>query len=57
MHAGVRAIELDVHADPQGGRYAQSAGLRLAGQSAVLEVPQLLLPGFKVHLGARQEGW
>jgi hypothetical protein len=40
-----------VHADPEGGRYAQSAGQRLAGQSGLLDVPALRQPGFKVfHL-------
>ncbi|KAI7841214.1 hypothetical protein COHA_005179 [Chlorella ohadii] len=51
LDEGVRSLELDVHADPEGGRYAQSAGLRLAGQSGVLDVPELREPGFKVfHL-------
>lgn len=40
-----------MHADPQGGQYAQSAGLRLAGQSGVLDVPALRQPGFKVGGG------
>ena len=39
LHAGVRSVELDVHADPEGGRYAQSAGLRLAGRSGLLAAP------------------
>ena len=50
-HPGVRSLELDVHADPQGGPDAQSAGLRLAGQSGVLDVPALRQPGFKVGGG------
>jgi hypothetical protein len=41
---GIRQIELDVFADPNGGLYANPRGAR--GQD--FDVPQLSLPGFKV---------
>lgn len=47
--AGLRGFELDVLVDnPQGGKYAYSAGLKLAGQSNTLISPDLLKPGLKV---------
>ena len=45
----MRGFELDLHADPQGGLYAQAAGLRLAGVSGWLDIPELQEPGFKVR--------
>lgn len=45
---GIRQIELDIFADPDGGRYAEPLGLRLFGQLPVGGVPELLDPGFKV---------
>ncbi|GAB4822596.1 hypothetical protein N2152v2_009642 [Parachlorella kessleri] len=48
LDLGVRGFELDLHADPLGGLYAQAAGLRLAGVSGWLDIPELQEPGFKV---------
>ncbi|EFN55250.1 hypothetical protein CHLNCDRAFT_58012 [Chlorella variabilis] len=48
LDAGVRALELDAYWDPQGGAYAQAAGLRIAGQSGWLTDPKYQQPGFKV---------
>ena len=51
---GVRQIELDLYADPEGGRFAQPAGPRLsaaAGLGAVIPHDpdgELLKPGFKI---------
>jgi calcium-dependent phosphoinositide phospholipase C len=45
---GVRSVELDVFADPDGGHYATRTGLRLVGQDPVSQDPQLRKPGFKV---------
>ncbi len=50
--AGVRGFEIDVHADPEGGRYAQVAGLRLAGLNGTLPYRDLYEPGFKASVGA-----
>jgi hypothetical protein len=43
---GIRQIELDVFADPDGGLYAEPIGARIAGDA--FDVPQLLFPGIKV---------
>jgi hypothetical protein len=49
LDRGVRALELDAHADPEGGRYAQPAGLALAGVAAPLNNKSAWAkPGFKV---------
>jgi hypothetical protein len=49
LDRGVRALELDAHADPEGGRYAQPAGLALAGVAAPLDNKSAWAkPGFKV---------
>ena len=45
--AGVRAIELDVWADPQGGKYAQPS-VALAAGAKIPDEPVMLEPGFKV---------
>lgn len=44
---GVRQIELDVFADPEGGRYAERLGLRFVGDP-VPYIPELQEPGLKV---------
>jgi hypothetical protein len=44
---GIRKFELDVYADPDGGRFAKPAALRMAG--GVTEPgPELAEPGFKI---------
>ena len=45
---GVRQIELDVFADPDGGLYNLRRGLLLIGQPADSGIPALKEPGFKV---------
>ena len=53
LDAGVRSVELDLYADPEGGRYARRAGLALAGGGTVPEAERkaLAAPGIKVlHL-------
>jgi hypothetical protein len=45
---GVRQIELDVFADPDGGLYAQPSGLRLLTGDADARLPGLDAPGLKV---------
>lgn len=45
---GVRQFELDVYADPEGGRYALRQGLAAVGLPAGSGIPELDLPGFKV---------
>jgi hypothetical protein len=42
---GIRKLELDVYADPEGGRYAHPAGYRLTGEQVD---PAMAGPGFKV---------
>ncbi|MBA3302959.1 MAG: phosphatidylinositol-specific phospholipase C1-like protein [Acidimicrobiia bacterium] len=44
---GVRQVELDVFADPEGGLYGNRAGLRVIGQDPI-GPPALFEPGFKV---------
>ena len=44
----MRGFEIDTLADPQGGKYAYSAGLKLTGSNNTLISPDLLLPGIKV---------
>lgn len=44
---GVRQIELDVFADPEGGRYADRRGLAFVGDP-VPDLPELREPGLKV---------
>jgi hypothetical protein len=43
----MRGFELDVLEDPMPGKYAYSAGLKLAGQNSLIH-PDLLKPGLKV---------
>ncbi len=45
---GVRAIELDVFADPDGGLFASPLGLRLLTGDPNATLPELEAPGFKV---------
>jgi len=44
---GIRQIELDVFADPQGGLYSDPRALRVA-RLPPPEIPEMLEPGFKV---------
>ena len=48
LDRGIRQLELDVFADPDGGRYADPAGQRLAPGPAVDPDGALQRPGFKV---------
>ncbi len=51
LDAGVRQIELDVFADPEGGRYADPKGeiwARAAGEHTGFDRAAMLKPGFKV---------
>jgi hypothetical protein len=51
LDAGVRQLELDVWADPDGGRYASHAANALVGEPKETGDPELLAKGFKVlHL-------
>ncbi len=45
---GIRQIELDIFADPEGGLYAEPAGALLAGDDAFIRPAAMLDPGFKV---------
>jgi hypothetical protein len=45
---GARQIELDVFADPEGGRYATRNANELAGLPTEADEPELSEPGFKV---------
>ena len=45
---GVRQLELDVFADPEGGRYADRATNPIIGRPVESGVPELSEPGFKV---------
>jgi len=48
LDAGVRALEIDIYDDPEGGRFYNRQGLRWIGEPAVSHVAALLEPGFKV---------
>src|SRR5260221_7269974 len=49
LNAGARVLELDVVSDPQGGRYADPLGLRLAGgKSLPCDASPMRKPGLKV---------
>ncbi|GAA0456407.1 MULTISPECIES: Ca2+-dependent phosphoinositide-specific phospholipase C [Sphingomonas] len=51
LDAGIRQLELDIFADPQGGRYADPKGeawARAAGERTVFDREAMLKPGFKV---------
>jgi len=45
---GVRQIELDIFADPEGGLYATRRGLSVVGDEPVSGIPELDEPGLKV---------
>jgi len=45
---GIRHIELDVYADPDGGLYDLRRGLILIGEDPESGIPELKQPGFKV---------
>lgn len=45
---GIRQIELDVFADPDGGLFANRTGLRFVKQDTASGIPELDRPGFKV---------
>jgi hypothetical protein len=45
---GIRQIELDVWADPQGGLYASPFALRTVTEDPDARIPELDVPGFKV---------
>jgi hypothetical protein len=51
LDAGVRQLEIDIFADPQGGRYADPKGeaiARAAGETTGFDRAAMLRPGFKV---------
>ncbi len=53
LDMGVRALEIDVYYDPQGGRYQNPMGLRLLKEAGIIPLPfdqknKLALPGLKV---------
>lgn len=51
LDAGIRQLELDIFADPQGGRYADPKGeawARAAGERTGFDRGAMLKPGFKV---------
>lgn len=51
LDRGVRQLELDIFADPAGGRYADPAGERIAqaaGEATGFDRAAMLVPGFKV---------
>lgn len=52
LAAGIRGFEFEVADDPQGGRYAYSAGLKLAGETNTLISPDLQKPGIKAISGS-----
>lgn len=43
-----RQFELDVYADPEGGRYAQPQGAVISNDKEFLDRPEMLEPGFKI---------
>ena len=45
---GIRQVELDVYADPNGGLYAHPKGLRILTGDPNAHIPELDAPGFKV---------
>jgi hypothetical protein len=45
---GVRQLELDIFADPDGGHYAEPVGAMLIGDEEFIRPPEMLEPGFKV---------
>ena len=47
-HLGIRQIELDVYADPEGGLYAAPFGFQLLQKDFTARIPDLEAPGIKV---------
>ena len=47
--AGIRQIEIDVFADPNGTLFTTAAALKLAGGSGTLASAEYRQPGFKVR--------
>jgi calcium-dependent phosphoinositide phospholipase C len=45
---GVRQLEIDVYADPDGGLYAHRAALEYIGEDPISPDPLMMQPGFKV---------
>jgi len=57
LDAGARQLELDVYADPHGGRFADPARYRAAGLALDAEMVRALqTPGFKVFHAPDSEG-
>ena len=51
LDRGVRQLEIDIFADPQGGRFAHPKGeaiARAAGEQTGFDMPAMMKPGFKV---------
>jgi hypothetical protein len=48
LDRGARQLELDVFADPEGGRYARRAGLIAVGEDPASGLAELEAPGLKV---------
>jgi len=48
LDTGIRQLELDVYADPDGGRFADRAANVLVGLPKASGLPELSAPGFKV---------
>jgi hypothetical protein len=48
LDRGARQLELDVFADPEGGRYARRAGLIAVGEDPVSGLAELEAPGLEV---------
>ncbi len=48
LEMGVRHIELDVNADPEGGRFASHPLLASIGEDIATGIPELDEPGFKI---------
>ncbi|MDZ7717190.1 MAG: phosphatidylinositol-specific phospholipase C1-like protein [Balneolaceae bacterium] len=45
---GIRQFELDLYADPNGGRYAKPSGAVLIDDEEFLESEEMMQPGFKI---------
>lgn len=44
----IRQFELDVYADPEGGRFANPSGAVLVGDDAFIQAEEMMQPGFKI---------
>lgn len=44
----IRQLELDIFADPEGGRYAEPAGAVMVGDDEFIRRDEMLEPGFKI---------